>query len=154
MQIDCYAVYKTPPELAAAKVIAKALLENKRVLVRIEGEAASKAFDDYLWTHEPASFIPHAREGAGAPKGDDAPVLIVSGAEKSAGEGRPYLVLLGAANKSDIRGFERVFWFLSRFDEEILQAARELCRSESAAGATARFWLQGEKNNYAQEDLV
>ena len=153
MQIDCYALNKTSSELAAAKIIAKAYAEGKRLLVRAPDAQIARALDDFLWTYDPASFIPHARRDV--VDAENSPVLIVhDAAPQEAKDSRPYLVLLGPADASNLREFERVFWFFSRFDEAVPAGARELCETERTAGATANFWSQTEKGAFQSEEKI
>ena len=53
---------------------------RRRVVVWVEDQDRARVLDEYLWTFDKLSFLPHAVSGAAADLGDE-PVVVVSAPE-------------------------------------------------------------------------
>jgi DNA polymerase IIIc chi subunit len=60
-----------------AKLAAKLYRERRRVVIWVADQGRLQILDDFLWTHEKLSFLPHAIRVEGADQHDE-PILLTS----------------------------------------------------------------------------
>lgn len=80
MRVDFYIIEDAAdmaPIKVATRLVEKAHHQQLRVLVMCPNENTAEALDDWLWTFDDASFIPHAIRAA-LPEGEDPPVQITT----------------------------------------------------------------------------
>jgi DNA polymerase-3 subunit chi len=146
-QIDFYELNKKSPEACSAQILEKC--SANKVLVRLENSVYVKAFDDYLWTFDNDSFIPHAIfENAEA---NNPRVIITATSEIELPEYK-FLMLINNADFSNFTQFVRIFWSFNYFDTEIKKMAMELKEQAKNAGFISNWWQQNEKCSFDKID--
>jgi DNA polymerase III subunit chi len=63
MRVDMYVIEDDNPKAlfhVAVRLLEKAYKQNLRALVLCAHEEEARALDDYLWTYQAASFLPHS----------------------------------------------------------------------------------------------
>ena len=103
----------------ACRLVAKAVQQRKRVLVRAPEAELARKFDRLLWTWQAVSFLPHCL--AGDPLADETPVLIC--VEEQEQEGREVLINLGVDSPPFFARHERLLEIVAQ-DEADRQAGR------------------------------
>lgn len=76
-QVDFYILPDAEPAqraLFACRLIEKVYRLRHRICVQHEDADAARAFDELLWRHQPASFVPHVLQGDAD---DSAPVRLI-----------------------------------------------------------------------------
>lgn len=111
-----------------AKLVARAFERKRQVLVLCENETQSRELDEFLWTFDEESFIPH-KTVPGPPKeeGVDVPVLLST--EPVLPPTQHILIQLGVAEPDFALNFEHVIEIVDRTDEAKLIRSRERYRT-------------------------
>ena len=143
-EVGFYQLRTSPLEHALPKLLQKALDAGHRIRVVGASEGRMEALSAALWTHDPASFLPH-----GCPRDGDAerqPIyLTAESADGAANENTADLVIT-------IDGVEPVFLedvvrYLDMFDgndETALAAARQRWKRRKAEDHSVSYWQQSE----------
>lgn len=106
-------------ERMLCRVVEKAWKRGHEVYVQCGDEAAVTSFDEALWRFHDTSFVPHGREGEGAP--------VVIGTTAANAVNPDVLVNLAAAVPTSASGFQRVIESAG-YDDTSRSAARERYR--------------------------
>ena len=80
MRIDFYVIKDEHPDAlrrVATRLLEKALAQNLRAWVLCSNQTEAEALDDWLWTYQSTSFLPHSLASA-IPEGLNPPIQISS----------------------------------------------------------------------------
>ena len=142
MRIGFYHLTAVPLERALPRICERILGDGGRLLIVAEGELAER-LDGLLWTYDPASFLPHGRDGAGA---EGQPILIAQGC--AAPNGATNIALADGVWRDEALAFERVFYF---FDDQTVAGAREAWRQlKGREGIDLSYWKQDERGKWVE----
>jgi DNA polymerase-3 subunit chi len=99
---------------------------GQRVLVMVRNDNQGVTLDQFMWTWNKGSFVPHVYQN-GSVECHDEPVVIVAGEENPNGS---EVLLMGApCGLEFIRHFRHVIDFAETFDDARLAESRERFRS-------------------------
>lgn len=120
-------------------LLARAVGQGWRVMIRGTDRAALERLDTRLWAEPPESFLPHGMEGG--PQDAAQPVLLGLGPVANGAQG---LFLTDGADVTvaEAQGLERVWLLFDGNDPEAVQAARVKWKSLTAAGIPAQYWSE------------
>lgn len=99
---------------------------GQRVLVMVQDDNQGVTLDQFMWTWQQGSFVPHVYQN-GAVDCHDEPVVIVAAEENP--NGAEVLLMGVPCSVEFIRHFRRVIDFAETFDETRLAESRERFRS-------------------------
>ena len=102
----------------AARLAEKAFQQGHRIFINAVDEQQARTLDEMLWSHRPASFLPHALHG----QPDDGTIAIGWGQEPS--NHSDLLINLQLEIPSFFSRFQRVAEVVTQ-DEDSLQALRK-----------------------------
>lgn len=141
-RVDFYLLAHSPVESVLPGIADKTLAAGERLLVVADNPALLDILDDKLWTHDPASFLPHARRGAGAD--DRQPILLSKTLDPA--NGARFVALADGRWREAALAFERVFFLFGR---DRVEDARTVWRGLDARENVAnRFWKQDEAGKW------
>jgi DNA polymerase III subunit chi len=134
-----YHLTRSTAEATARTILARAVGQGWRVMVRGTDPARLSRLDDWLWTDPDDSFLPHGMEGSA--QDADQPVLIGQGAAVNRARG---VVLLDGAQvaEAEARALERIWLLFDGEDAGALAAARDEWRRLTALGLPAQYWSE------------
>ena len=118
-------------------LVARALEQDWKVMLRGTDRAALERLDEVLWLEPEDGFLPHGMEGG--PQDAGQPVLLGLGA---ALPGTRAVLLTGGAavDPEEARAMERVWLLFEDADPAQVQAARAQWKAVVAAGLPAAYW--------------
>lgn len=128
-------------------IVARALGQGWRVMLRCPDEALAHRLDEALWLPDDG-FLPHAR-ATGAASDARQPVLIGPGPAVNGARGL-MLVAGAAVETSDLPGLDRVWVLFDGGDEGAVARARDQWRALTAQGLAAQYWTD-EGGNWAKK---
>ncbi len=135
MKVDFWQLSRDPVEKVVALIAKRVLDSGERLLVVSKAAEQREAISRALWKAEPESFF--ANGEVSAPGADRQPVLL-AGDLQSANAANHVIFADGEYRAPD--GFDRAFLL---FDDDTLQAAREVWRSlDGAEGLERSFFRQ------------
>lgn len=139
MRIGFYHLTAVPLERALPRICERVVGDGGRLLIVADGDLAER-LDGLLWTYDPASFLPHGREGA------DQPILISE--DVAAANGAINVALADGQWRDEALAFERIFYL---FDDSRLSDARAAWRQlKGREGATLSYWKQDERGKWVE----
>lgn len=133
-------------------LLQKTLARGWKAVVEAALPERVEALDAHLWTHDPASFLPHGTKSDGHearqpifltatpanPNGADV-VFYVDGAEPAAFEG------------PDFERLARAVLIFNGLDPEAVARAREHWKMAKAAGHNVTYWRQSETGKWEKQ---
>ena len=134
-----YHLTRSTAEATVRTLAVRALGQGWRVMVRGTQAERLARLDAWLWTADPADFLPHGMQGG--PHDADQPVLIGQGPAANGARG---LVLLDGALAGDdeARGMERLWFLFDGADPAAVEAARGQWRRLAALEVPAQYWAE------------
>lgn len=134
-----YHLTRSGPEETVANLLARAVAQGWRVMIRGADAARLARLDQRLWEGAPESFLPHGLEG-GAHDADQ-PVLLGAGAAVNNARA---MMLLDRAEVSlaEAAALERVWLIFDGADGEALAHARGQWKTLTEAGLHAQYWSE------------
>lgn len=139
VQVMFYHLTRSPVEVTARALLAKALAVGWRVMLRGTDPARLAQLDAQLWLGPEDGFLPHGL--AGGPQDADQPILLGSGAIGNAAQGL-MLVDAAAVDPAETAGLERLWVLFDGLDAAALAAARGQWKLLVGAGLAAQYWSE------------
>lgn len=137
-EVSFYHVTQTAPLQALARLIEKCVGQNLRTVIRAGSEERVREVDSYLWTYNPASFLPHGTPATSHPESQ--PVYITAAGENP--NEAKVLVLLDNVLPEDMQGYERILYLFDGQDDGQTRAAREHWKVLKQGGHGLSYWEQ------------
>ena len=128
-------------------LLTKTLAKGWRAMVRFPNGTDLAEWDDFLWTYQDASFLPHGREDQG--RADLQPILLANSAESS--EGFDAVFLIDGAEIPDMSSVERVMVMIDGRSEEAVQRERARWKRLKDAGTPMSYWQQGAQGRWEKK---
>jgi DNA polymerase III subunit chi len=139
--IGFYHLTRSGLDQALPQLLQKTMAAGKRALVVLGSEQRVQWFNDYLWTFDASSWLPH-----GTPKEGDAKVqpiwLDVSDDNPNKAE---FLFLADGGTSNRIGEFERCFDLFDGHDDDAVADARGRWKTLKEAGHQLAYWQQCER---------
>jgi len=153
-EVRFYHLQRKSLEQALPPLLEKVLERGMRAVVLAGSEERIEAFNQLLWTWDPASFLPHGsrRDGSAAAQ----PVWLTTVAENP--NGAQVLVQTDGAggdsaglDGSGLEGIALVCDLFDGNDPEAVAAARQRWRSCKAAGHQLTYWQQSATGGWERK---
>jgi len=133
-----YHLTRSTEEQTLRTILARALGQDWRVMIRGTQIAALRRLDARLWQHPADSFLPHAVEGGAD---GDQPVLLGLGPIGNAARG--VILIEGAVvSEAEVQALDRVWIVFDGADPDRLNAARSQWKHLTGAGLAAQYWSE------------
>lgn len=137
-EVSFYHVTQTAPLQALARLMEKVHGQSLRTVIRTGSEDRVREVDSYLWTYNPASFLPHGTPAS--PHPDIQPVYITAAAENP--NDAKVLVLLDNVLPEDMQGYDRVLYLFDGQDDGQTRTARDHWKVLKQGGHSLAYWEQ------------
>ena len=140
-EIRFYHLLTRPLESALPEILAKALDQGRRIVVRAPDEKAAERLNESLWTFKPESFLPHGsrKDGFAA----EQPIWLTHTNDNP--NEADVLILTGGTQEDDISSYALCCEMLENPDEAAIEAARARWKNFRKAGHDVTYWQQTEK---------
>lgn len=149
MQFQFYHLLSTPLESALPKLLEKALAGGYRALVLTESETQAERLNQWLWSYDPDSFLPHgtAKDGDAAHQ----PVYLTTKMENP--NGAAVLVVTDGSQCDEPAGFERVLDIFDGNDPEATVSARSRWKYYKDAGHDLSYIKQNASGGWDKMEI-
>ncbi|WP_298918729.1 DNA polymerase III subunit chi [uncultured Algimonas sp.] len=128
-------------------LLGKTLAKGWRALVRFPDGTDLAEWDDYLWTFQDQSFLPHGREDQG--RADQQPVLLANKADSA--DGFDAVFLIDGADVGDVSAVSRVMVMIDGRSQDAVKRERARWKALADADATMSYWQQGERGGWEKK---
>jgi len=134
-------------EQALPEILAKALERGRRAVVKASSAERISALDAALWTHDPASFLPHgsSRDGHESLQ----PVWLTLEDENP--NNADMLVLTDGAESQTIKDFALCCELFDGNDDEAVEAARARWKIYKEQGHSVTYFQQDDAGKWEQK---
>ena len=137
-EVNFYHLTRSSLEDALPRLLTKTLQAGERALVLLGSNERVDALNTYLWSYDPAGFLPH-----GAAKDGEAtrqPVWLTHLDENP--NGATFLFVADRAQSERVADYKRCFELFDGRDDDAVAAARERWKTYKAAGHAVVYWQQ------------
>ena len=128
-------------------LLSKTLSKGWRALVRLPDGTDLTDWDDYLWTYQDQSFLPHGREDQG--RADQQPILLAN--KMQSADGFDVVFLIDGADVATVDGVTRVIVMIDGRSQEAIARERGRWKTLKDAGATMSYWQQGSSGGWEKK---
>jgi len=139
-----YHLQRQTVEQALPKILEKVIERGLRAVVLTGTPERVRAFDDLLWTYDPASFLAHGSAASG--DAELQPIWLTTQEENP--NGATVLVLTDARDSHMIGRFQIVCDLFDGGDPVALTAARSRWRQCKVEGHGLTYWQQSETGGW------
>lgn len=141
MRVDFYHLQVSPVEKALPQLLERILRTGGRAVVMAASEDRVESLANVLWTHNPASWLPHgtAKDGFTAQQ----PIWLTDREENP--NAANFLVLTDGMASERMTDFERCLDLFDGNHPEMVAAARTRWSAAKAAGHELHYWQQGNE---------
>jgi DNA polymerase III subunit chi len=140
-EIRFYHLERQGLEQVLPSILAKALERGSRVIVKTADEKEAERLNEFLWTYNPDSFLPHGTKKDGFT--DQQPVILTSADENPNGAD---VLILTQGTQSAMQGdFKLCCEMLDGRNENEVAGARARWKTYKDAGFEVTYWQQGDK---------
>ncbi len=128
-------------------LLSKALERGHKIVVKFADEGAMSRMDEYLWTYNAGSFLPHGSAKSGRAQAQ--PIWLT--VEDENPNEADVLILCGGALSPAYGGYSLCCEMLNGHDPEALNAARGRWKQYKDAGVEVTYWQQDERGGWAKK---
>jgi DNA polymerase-3 subunit chi len=128
-------------------LLMKTLGKGWRALVLFPEKTDLTEWDDYLWTFQDQSFLPHGRQDRA--RADQHPVLLAN--QPSADGAFQALFLIDGAEMAPSAGVERVMIMIDGRSESAVSRERQRWKRLKDQGATLSYWQQTAQGGWEKK---
>lgn len=146
-EIRFYHLQKQTLEQALPQLMSKVYETGLHALVKLPGKGLMETVDKILWDFDPASFLPHDKEGC-----EDAaaqPIYLTTGDENP--NDAKILVLVDAVKSPDVTQFDRCLYMFDGRDDSIVSEARSDWKAFKELGVEMSYWQQRDQGGWEKK---
>lgn len=128
-------------------LVEKTLERGWRAVIEAASPERVEALDGLLWTFRDDSFLPHGRDGDGAPM--DHPILLTTTRHNPNGASVRFIV--DGADCETFAGYVRIVYMFDGRDSEAVARARVAWKRAVSQGANATYWQQSDAGRWERK---
>jgi DNA polymerase III subunit chi len=147
VEVNFYHLTKDRLDTALPKLAARAYAQGMRTVIRAPNEARVQMLDQWLWTYEDDSFLPHGTSRNG--HADLQPIYI--SADTEVPNGGKLLMLVDNRLDDDISNFDRCFYLFDGRDDDQVGAARSAWKQLKSQGLSLNYWQQSDVGKWEKK---
>jgi DNA polymerase-3 subunit chi len=128
-------------------MLSRVLERGQRAVVQLGSQERLDALNDWLWSYDAGSFLPHGGPAEGHPA--EQPVWLTLEEERP--NGGEVLFLADGAESAKTAEFELVAELFDGNDEAAVSAARSRWKTYKDAGHEVTYWQQDDSGRWQQK---
>ncbi|GJL85576.1 MAG: DNA polymerase III subunit chi [Micavibrio sp.] len=140
-EIRFYHLERQSQDQVLPTLLAKALDGGHRIVVKTADDSQTQRLNEYLWTYNPDSFLPHGSKKDG--NAELQPIWLSSKDENP--NNADVLIVTQGSNTAMSGDFSLCCEMLDGHDGEAIKAARGRWKEYKTAGHSVTYWQQGER---------
>jgi DNA polymerase-3 subunit chi len=146
-EVRFYHLQRANLERVLPVMLGRVLERGQRAVVQLGSKERLEAVNDWLWTFDKSSFLPHGSAVEGHP-GEQSVWLTL---EEERPNGAEVLFLADGATSAKTAEFELVAELFDGNDQEAVTAARQRWKGYKEAGHAVTYWQQDESGRWQQK---
>lgn len=146
-EVRFYHLQRANLERVLPVMLGRVLERGQRAVVQLGSKERLEAVNDWLWTFDKSSFLPHGSAAEGHP--GEQPVWLTLEEERP--NGADVLFLADGATSAKTAEFELVAELFDGNDQEAVTAARQRWKGYKEAGHAVTYWQQDESGRWQQK---
>lgn len=146
-EVRFYHLQRANLERVLPVMLGRVLERGQRAVVQLGSKERLEAVNDWLWTFDKSSFLPHGSAAEGHP--GEQPVWLTLVEERP--NGAEVLFLADGATSAKTAEFELVADLFDGNDQEAVTAARQRWKGYKEAGHAVTYWQQDESGRWQQK---
>jgi DNA polymerase-3 subunit chi len=146
-EVRFYHLQRANLERVLPVMLSRVLERGQRAVVQLGSQERLEAVNDWLWTFDPGSFLPHGGSAEGHP--GDQPVWLTLEEERP--NGAQVLFLADGATSGKTAEFDLVAELFDGNDETAVTAARQRWKGYKDAGHEVTYWQQDDSGRWQQK---
>lgn len=146
-EIRFYHLQRQSEQQVLPALLGKALSRGHKIIVKCANDNAREKLNEFLWTFNPDSFLPH-----GSPKdgnGDQQPIWLTSGDDNP--NAADVLILSQGAKADKLDDFTLCCEMLDGHDESAVSDARKRWKTYKDEGFDITYWQQNDQGIWEQK---
>lgn len=145
-RVDFYRLSRDPVQKVLPALATRLLDQGERLLIVGASAMQRQEIDSALWSHQPASFLPHG--AAGSADAASEPIVIAGTWDVPAINKARNVAIADGQWHDDALSFDRVFLL---FDDSHIQDARVTWKNlAQAEGVERHFWQQNDQGRWSE----
>ena len=140
-EVRFYHLEQQSLEQVLPALLSKALENGHRILVKTPDDHMAERLNDYLWTYNPNSFLPHGSKKDG--HAELQPIWLTSEDENP--NDADVLILTGGAASENMNDYQLCCELFDGRNEAAVTEARTRWKTYQEAGHDITYWQQGDK---------
>lgn len=148
--IQFYHLTATPLERALPKLLEKAVAGKMKTVLVDESEARLEHLNQWLWTYDPGSFLPHGSSKDGHEQNQ--PIWLTTQVEKP--NDATLLVLTSGTVPTEPAAFERIIDIFDGNDPVSVENARTRWKNYKDAGHALTYLKQTPQGSWEQKAVA
>lgn len=145
--IRFYHLQRQTLEEALPGLMRKVSEAGLRAVIKANDQATIDTLDKVLWDFDPASFLPHDKEGCDYPEDQ---VFFLSLSDINPNDST-VLVLVDGAKSGDFEQYDRCLYMFDGRNEDVVAAARNDWKQWKDGDWTMSYWQQKEMGGWEQK---
>lgn len=138
-EIRFYHLEQQSLEQVLPALLSKALENGHRILVKTSDDHTAERLNEYLWTYNPNSFLPHGSKKDG--NAEQQPIWLTS--EENNPNEADVLILTNGATSDSMDEFKLCCELFDGRDPNIVSEARTRWKAYQEADHDLTYWQQG-----------
>ena len=148
--INFYHLKNTGIYSTLSKLLEKAMQEGKQSLVLTGSSTVTNALDEYLWSYDLSSFLPHSK--LGDQEICSSPIHISNEIDYLNNAQFLFVVSTDNVNVDEILNYKRTFIIFNNDDNDVLKFNRSLWTNLEKRLIERRYWTQ-ENQRWVHKEL-
>lgn len=148
-EIRFYHMERSQLENTLPMLLTKALERNHRILIKTPNPQQSKKLNDWLWTFDANSFLPHGM--AADDFAQEQPILISDSENDNTPNAADVLILTEGQVADNLKDFALVCEMLDGRDPSQVEAARTRWKSYKNQEFEVTYWQQSAEGRWEKK---
>lgn len=145
--IRFYHLQRQTLEEALPNLMGKVAEAGLRAVIKADDQATIDTLDKVLWDFEPASFLPHDKDGSDYP-GDQ--TFFLTTRDENPNDAT-VIILVDAANIADFESYARCLYMFDGRNEDVVASARSDWKRWKDGDWSMSYWQQKEMGGWEQK---
>ncbi|MDH5722598.1 MAG: DNA polymerase III subunit chi [Alphaproteobacteria bacterium] len=146
-EIRFYHLQRQNEHQVLPSLLSKALSNGHKIIVKCANDAEKEKLNEYLWTYNPDSFLPHGSNKDGNEKMQ--PIWLTAKDENP--NGADVLIISQGAQAENMDDFTLCCEMLDGQDEDAVKDARTRWKTYKEQGFEVTYWQQSDQGSWEKK---